>query len=96
MRGNAFLAHKNGKVYVICADALDEGEILRQQDCRSLPSDEGKALEQSLPFPVPSYLFCPAHQHNTRSVGLGDVVSWLTRQARTQVPFLSATEAMAQ
>ena len=81
VRGSALLMHKDGKVYVMCADARAQEDALTAEDCRRLTPAEGHAFEQSLPVPLPPQLFPESYRDGHRPVGLGDVVSWLTRRA---------------
>jgi hypothetical protein len=79
LRGGAFLIHQGGKVYVMCRDQLARTDALEHADCRELSSDESRAFEETLPFPLAPALFADRH-HTRGAVGLGDLVSWLTRK----------------
>lgn len=81
VRGNAFLMHKEGKVYVTFRDEVSQEAVLKEADCRRLTPAEGHTFEESLPVPIPPQLFSQHPQNRSRPAGLGDVVSWLTRRA---------------
>lgn len=81
IQGKAFLMHQGGKVYVIFGDELARQEAAKQADCRRLTPSEARALEESLPVPIPPQLFSYNQNNKSRPVGLGDLVAWLTRRA---------------
>lgn len=81
IQGKAFLVHKGGKIYVVFQDDLACQEMVKQAGCRRLTPSEAYAFEESLLFPLPSLLFPDNYTNKNRSVGLGDVVAWLTRRA---------------
>src|SRR5262249_2979714 len=62
----------------------DEGaqeDVLKEVDCRRLTPAEGHVFEESLPVPIPPQLFSEQLPKGGGPVGLGDFISWLTRQA---------------
>jgi hypothetical protein len=81
VHGHALLLHREGKVYVVFRDERDHEEMVKQADCRPLTLAEGRAFEESLPFPNLPQLLPGNLQNGKRNVALGDVVSWLTRRA---------------
>ncbi len=81
VQGKAFLMHQAGKVYVAFQDKLAREAAEKQAECRRLTPSEARTFEESLPFPIPLSLFADNHDGKSRPVGLGDVVSWLTRRA---------------
>jgi hypothetical protein len=76
---NAFLVYQGEKVYVRFPDDAAQPPGVDEADCRWLTHAEARALEESLPFPVSAPFV--HHHRGSQPVGLGDVVSRLTRKA---------------
>ena len=68
---NAFVVHRGNQAYVSLDDETAAAALARHPDVHVLAEDEVLAFEADLPFPMP-----PAAP---RTVGLGDVISRLTR-----------------
>ena len=76
----ALLIYRAEKVYIAFDEGLVQKEVEQFEDCRRLTTNEAIELEESLPFPIPSENVNHNHAPEKRSVGLGDIVSWLTRK----------------
>ena len=74
LEGNALVLYRGAEAYVALEDRAVRDELVRHDDVRLLTDSEALAFEQSLPFPI-----APVDRWDRR-IGLGDVVSWLTRQ----------------
>lgn len=77
---NALLMYKEEKVYILFEEENAREQVEQYTDCRRLTPNEAIALEESLPFPVHSEVFHHSHTHEKKSLGLGDIVAWLTRK----------------
>lgn len=76
---SALLVYQGEKVYVRFPIGTARPPALDESDCRWLTDKEGRAFEESLPFPVSASF---EHQHGGKGpVGLGDIVAWLTGKA---------------
>lgn len=74
-KGNALVIYRGESAYVAFDDETDRDELAHHSDVHVLTDSEGREFEESLPFPV-----SPPTPRRNRVIGLGDVISWLTRR----------------
>lgn len=73
--GNATLVYHGQHVFISFKDGDDIQQVAKLQETIRLTPNELRDLDDSLPFPLPS--FEPKHKDPPKLIGLGDVVAWL-------------------